>query len=190
MKPTTFQQHFTVTSLLQEGYSCHQIQSKTGVGKSTIGRIKKEMDGDKENSKGGCPSKLSPSDKRSITRQITTGKLDNAVQATHFINNILSNPVTPQTVRNALKEDNFHSIVKQKRPLLKKVHRLDHLKFAKYHENWTVDDWKRILWSDETKINRIGSDGRNHFLTEPPLPQSSMEEETILWYGVVWGGME
>ena len=35
-----------------------------------------------------------------------------------------------------------------------------HLKFAKYHENWTVEDWKRVLWSDETKINRIGSDGR------------------------------
>jgi hypothetical protein len=26
MKPTTFQQHFTITSLLQEGYSCCQIQ--------------------------------------------------------------------------------------------------------------------------------------------------------------------
>jgi len=57
MKPTTFQQHFTVTSLLQEGYACCQIQSKTGVGKSTIGGMKKEMDGDKENSKGGHPSK-------------------------------------------------------------------------------------------------------------------------------------
>ena len=34
------------------------------------------------------------------------------------------------------------------------------LKFAKYHENWTVEDWKRVLWSDETKINRIGSDRR------------------------------
>jgi len=118
MKPTTFQQHFTITLLLQEGYSCCQIKSKTGVGKSTIGRIKKEMDGDKENSKGGHPSKLSHSDKQSIICQITTGKLDNAVQATHFINNTLSNPVTPQTVRNALKEDNFHSIVKQKCPLV------------------------------------------------------------------------
>ena len=103
------------------------------------------MDGDKENSKGGCLSKLSPSDKQSIIHQVTTGKPDNAVQATHFINNTLSNPVTPQTVRNALKEDNFHSIVKQKHPLLKKVHRLDHFKVAKYHENWTVDDWKRIF---------------------------------------------
>ena len=30
-----------------------------------------------------------------------------------------------------------------------------------------------------------GKKQKNHFLTELPLPQSSMEEETILWYGVV-----
>jgi transposase len=122
MKPTPSSQHSTVTSLLTEGYSVCQIQSKTGLGKSTVGRIKKEVDSDKENSKGGHPSKLSPHDKQSIIQQITTGKLDNAVQATHFINNIISSPVTPQTVRNALKDNNLCSIVKQKHPLLKKGH--------------------------------------------------------------------
>ena len=92
----------------------HQIQSKTGLGKSTIGRIKKEVDGDKENSKGRRPPKLSPGDKRSIICQITIGGLDNAMEATHFINNTLLNPVTPQTVRNALKKDDFCDVVKTK----------------------------------------------------------------------------
>jgi uncharacterized protein YerC len=63
MKPTSSTKHSAVTALLQEGYSLHQIESKTGLGKFTIGRIKKEMDGDKENSKGGRPFKLSPGDK-------------------------------------------------------------------------------------------------------------------------------
>ena len=34
------------------------------------------------------------------------------------------------------------------------------LDFALRHQHWTVDDWKRVVWSDETKINRLGSDGR------------------------------
>ena len=140
MKPTSSTKHSAVISLLQEGYSLRQIESKTGLGKSIIGRINKEMDGDKENSKGGCPSKLSSGDKWSIICQITTGRLDNAVEATHFINNILPNPVTPQTVRNALKQDNFCAVVKRKCPLLKKAHRLERLKFARYHENCTVED--------------------------------------------------
>ena len=28
------------------------------------------------------------------------------------------------------------------------------------HKEWTLEDWKRVVWSDETKINRLGSDGR------------------------------
>ena len=84
MKPTSATQRSTVISLLKEGYSLHQIESKTGLGRSTIGRIKKETYLDKENSKGGHPSKLSSRDTQSIIRQITTGKLDNATQATHF----------------------------------------------------------------------------------------------------------
>jgi transposase len=79
MHPTLSTQCFTVISLLQVGYSLHQVQSKTGLGKSTISRIKKEMDWDKENSKEGCSSKLFPHNKQLIIHQITTGKLNNAV---------------------------------------------------------------------------------------------------------------
>ena len=156
------------------------------------------MDGDKENSKGGHPSKLSPSDRQSIIHQITTGKLDNAVQATHFINNILPNPVTPQTVRNALKEDDFHSIVKQKHPLQKRSTDKTILNLPNIMK---IGQWRigrgsygqmrpKSTELDQMEGLILGKRRENHCLTEPPLPQSNMEEETTLWYGVVWGGME
>jgi hypothetical protein len=44
--------------------------------------------------------------------------------------------------------------------MLKKSHRQKRLEFAQRHENWSLEDWKRVLWSYETKINRIGSDGK------------------------------
>ena len=171
-----------------------QIQSKTGLGKSTVGRIKKEVDTDKENLRGGQPSKLSPHDKQSIIRQITSGKLDNAVQATHFINNIISHPVSAQTVRNALKEHNFRSVVKQKRPALKKEHRQNRLQFARTHLNWTVEDWKRVLWSDETKINWIGSDGRVYTWKQKGEPLNDRTTTPTFKHGggnnlMVWGCM-
>ena len=108
------------------------------MGQSTVGRIRKEVDSEKENNQGGCPSKLSPHDKQSIIHQITTGKLDNAVQATQFINNILSSPVTPQTVRNALKSNDFHSVIKQKRPLLNSVWKSSYKTGKKLGLDW---DW-------------------------------------------------
>ena len=118
MHPISSAQHSTIISLLHEHYSVHEIQSKTGIGKSTIGRIKKQVDTNKENNKGGWPSKLSPYDKQSILCQITTGKLDNGVQVANFINSILPNPVSAQTVRNVLKENGFSSVIKKKHLLL------------------------------------------------------------------------
>src|SRR5690348_16322766 len=85
MRPISATQHSSVISLLNEGYSHRQIIAKTGLGKGTVGRISKEVEKDKENHPGGRPSKLSACDKQAIVWQITTGKLDNAVQATKFI---------------------------------------------------------------------------------------------------------
>ena len=51
-------------------------------------------------------------------------------------------------------------MVKRKRPLLSKCHWKARLDFAISHQHWTVENWKKVVWSDETKINRLGSDGR------------------------------
>ena len=115
-----------------------------------------------ENYKGGKLSKLSLTDQRRIVNQIATGKLDNAVKVTNYINTIIQKPICPQTVRNALKRNHLKVVVKLKKPLLKARHRQRRLKFALYYQNWTIEDWKRVRWPDETKINRIGSDGKQY----------------------------
>ena len=65
-----------------------------------------------------------------------------------------------QTTRNHLKRTGLKAVIKVKRPLLTKRHRKERLDFALAHQNWTVEDWKTVVWSNETKINRLGSDGR------------------------------
>ena len=72
MRPISTAQHSSVVSLLNEGYSQCQIQAKTGLGNGTIGRISKDVEGNKENNPAGRPSKLSIRDKKTIIRQITT----------------------------------------------------------------------------------------------------------------------
>jgi hypothetical protein len=51
-------------------------------------------------------------------------------------------------------------VVKKKKLLLSVRHKKVRLAFAQKYREWTVEDWKRVIWSDETKINRFGSDGR------------------------------
>ena len=52
------------------------------------------------------------------------------------------------------------AVVKKKKLLFSKRHMKERLDFALAHQYWTLDDWRRVIWSDETKINCLGSDGR------------------------------
>jgi hypothetical protein len=52
------------------------------------------------------------------------------------------------------------AVVKKKRPLLTKHHRKERMDFVLSHKDWTMGDWKKVFWSDETKISCLGSDGR------------------------------
>ena len=70
--------------------------------------------------------------------------------------------VTPQTVRNVLRESGLKAKKKPKKPALTARHRKARLDFALRHKEWTKEDWKKVVWSDETKINRICSDGINY----------------------------
>ena len=90
------------------------------------------------------------------------GKVDNATQATKKLKDIINTPITSQTVCCHLKTTGMRAVVKRKRPLLKPHHRKSRLEFAERHLEWTLEDWKRVIWSDETKINRLGSDGRKY----------------------------
>jgi transposase len=131
--------------LLQNGLSNRNVASTTGLSKSTISIIAQEIEINKENLKGGCPSKLSPADQRRIMHQITSGQLDNAVQTTHYINSINQYDVLPNTVGRTLKQHDFKVVVKAKRQLLKVQHRKARLNFAFKYQNWTVDDWKMFI---------------------------------------------
>ena len=123
MKKTSSQKILDVTDFLQQGYSCRAIESITGLSKATVSIINKTIDGNKENKKGGRPSKLSPADQRRIANRITSGQIDNAVHATQFINNLISHPFHPQTVRNSLKKSDCKAVIKAEKPLLTATHR-------------------------------------------------------------------
>jgi hypothetical protein len=137
---------------------------------------------------------LSATSQRAILTQITTGKAANAVEATNYINTIIHTPVSSETVRRVLRKNSFKAVVKKKKPLLSARHRQRRLAFALKYRNWTVEDWKRVVWSDETKINRFGSDGKQWVWKQKGEGLIQREVQGTVKHGggniMVWGCME
>ncbi|KAF2879889.1 hypothetical protein ILUMI_26284 [Ignelater luminosus] len=52
-------------------------------------------------------------------------------------------------------------------PLLAREHRVTRLRFAREHVNWTIDDWKRVLFSDETRESLNSPGGRQRVWRKP-----------------------
>jgi len=62
-------------------------------------------------------------------------------------------------VRRCLENLGMTAKTKIKKPLLTPVHIMKRLKFSKDHVNWSVEQWRQVRLSGETKNNPIGSDG-------------------------------
>src|SRR3979490_2641759 len=85
------------------------------------------------------------------------------------------------------------AVVKKKRPHLSQKHRRERMDFAIRYKDWTLDDWKKVVWSDETKINYLGSDSRKWAWKRAGEGLSDRLVEGIVKFGggsvMVWGCM-
>src|SRR6202043_1655869 len=61
------------------------------------------------------------------------------------------------TLTNALSELRYTRSAARRRPLLKELDMKQRLKFAKAHKDWTVEDWNRVIFTDEMSI-KVGQE--------------------------------
>ena len=177
MKPISAQCKSDVISALNQGLSFRTVARRLSVGYVTVYRIAQESNIGVALCKTGRPCKISEHLKRLVVRTITTGRVDTAVDIQRLLAADYNIKLTSQKVRNMLKVCGLKASHKVKKPLLTKRHRELRLQFAKKYRHWTVDNWKRIVFSDETKVNRIGSDGRKWVWREAG---SSLKNNNVL----------
>lgn len=78
MKSISAADKSNIISLLSHALSSRKIASQTGISKSKVALIAKEVGSGKENNPGGRPKKLSPHDQRAVSSLMATGKTSNA----------------------------------------------------------------------------------------------------------------
>ena len=64
------------------------------------------------------------------------------------------------TIRNRFHEIGLYSRVVRKKPYVNKINRGKRIAYAKMMMEKPYDYWKHVLWSDESKFNLFGSDGK------------------------------
>ncbi len=88
---------------------------------------------------------------------------DRKVTVTHITthyNQSIKNTISEHTTRWTLKQMGYSSRRPHCVPLLSAKNRTRRLQFTQAHQNWTIEDWKNVAWSDESRFLLQHSDGR------------------------------
>ena len=163
MKPIPFYKRERIFDLLQEGYPSRTVAAREKVSHVSVLRIKKlkeETGSFNVIPRPGRPRILTVRHDRNIAKLIKSGECSNAIQVQKKLISDENIVISPNTVRRSLKRQGFVTRVKKRKPLLLKRHRIAWKKFAKKYRNWTVEDWRRVVWSDESKFMIFGLDRR------------------------------
>ena len=150
-----------VIRLIRDGMSFREVARQTSVKRATVGRVARAFGvSSKYKTSPGRPRTLTSRDIHVLSRIVTSGKAHTAAEAARELSATTNVSISATTARRALKEAGMVAIVRKKKPLLTSRHRRLRLLFARKYMHYTVEDWLNVIWSDETKINMFGSDGR------------------------------
>jgi Transposase/DDE superfamily endonuclease len=146
--------------IIQANYDCishNEIGKELNIPARTVSAFLKRVEQRRsvENlPRPGRPRKTSAREDRYIIRTA----LDNTKVTNSFLRDITNQELSVPTIRRRLREDKIRKWRAVKRPLLTKEHARQRLEWARRWQHLTLEDWKRIIWSDECAVQR-DSDG-------------------------------
>ena len=194
MPCTLATQRARIQLLREEGYSTRQIALREGVDHSTVARICQRISNTgsyEDMSRSGRPRILSKRHERKIARLVTSNECQTAVDVQYSLRESENTTVSGNTVRRILQRSGLVARVRRKKPFLHPRHRQQRMHFAQKYKDWTADDWKRVVWSDESKFQLFGSEGRQYCWKKPGEPLKNAHVQPTVKHGggniMVWG---
>ncbi|GBO01977.1 hypothetical protein AVEN_273698-1 [Araneus ventricosus] len=100
----------------------------------------------------GRPLVIKEKGRRRLSRLVKQNRRQTVAQLTAQYNAGPSASVSEHTVQRTLLDRGLCSRRLTRVPLLTKRHRQLRLQWAREHRDWTMDEWKRVAWSDESRF--------------------------------------
>ena len=144
-----------IVALSGEGYSRVEIAgkmecSRNGV-QTTIKRYKVTKSFENRKGQGRKKSTTAREDK-SLKRVSLTDRRKSSSELVAELRKGANKNISARTVRRRLLEVGLKGCKTRKKPYLSQANKKKRLEFSKNHENWTPDDWGKIVWSDESNF--------------------------------------
>jgi transposase len=146
--------------MLRNGNSARATAKALGISISSAVRIQRQQKENIPPLKKGGPMKVSERTRETMARLKREGILRSIHDAQKYIESVEGCRVHGETVRRYLRQEGLNAYVQPRKPDLTKDQMKERRKFAKEHMHWTIDDWLRVMFSDETLICRVGHYGR------------------------------
>ncbi len=99
-------------------------------------------------------------DQRKMGRLVRDYRTATVTQITSRYKQVMQNTISEHTTRRTLKQMGYSSRRPHRVPLLSAKNRKRRLQFTQAQQNWTIEDWKNVAWSDESRLLLRHSDGR------------------------------
>uniref|UniRef100_A0A3B4TCH2 Tc1-like transposase DDE domain-containing protein n=1 Tax=Seriola dumerili TaxID=41447 RepID=A0A3B4TCH2_SERDU len=105
--------------------------------------------------RSGAPCKISPRGASMIMRKVRDQPRTTRQDLVNDLKRA-GTTVSKKTISNTLRRHGLKSCSTRKVPLLKPAHVQARLKFANDHLDDPEEEWEKVMWSDETKIELFG----------------------------------
>jgi hypothetical protein len=101
--------------------------------------------------------------------------------------------ISSDTVLRRLRKHNLTSHPSATGPRLNAKHRRQRLKFVRMHADWGMDDWRRVLFTDESRFTQYSPDLRQKVFRRPGERYAQCCFASKVPFGgggvMIWGGI-
>lgn len=185
-----------VIALLEAGHNQSDVARRLNLSRYSVRRVYQrfqETGGYIRRPGSGRQRRTSERDDRFLVSRSLRNRQLNAVQLGQELQEVRNVSISRWTVRRRLGEAGLTSHRPANGPKLTTAHRQARLQFAREHLNWTYEQWRSVMFSDECRMTLHGHDGRSRVYrrSSERFSQCCISERVAFGGGscMFWGGI-
>ena len=192
---TSLSEREIIVKLFKEGKSERKIGTIIGRSRSTIQYILKKFKEENmiiNKARSGRPRKLTSREETSIVRAVKKNPQISGPELRENVQSASGKVVSVDTVQRVLHRASFKSRKSRRKPWINATNRKKRLQFAKKYVSKPEEFWKRVIFTDETKICVFDAPRRNVWRRPNTAYQKENLTPTVKHGGaslMVWGSM-